>query len=100
MEKCNGPTVFEQAQGFLGAAAIALKAYNDIEVLRQPEGACVRILCDNPEGSGPDNAAVEISSDWTDWKPRRFTGHVVADALHAAREAMRYEQLRRALKPY
>lgn len=55
-----------------------------LEALLGDEGNAVEVLCENPEGTGPDNRAVEVTADWTDWKPRRFYGHTPLDAIVAA----------------
>ena len=44
----------------------------------------VTILCDNEEGVGPDNCAVECFAEWTDYKERRFYGNTLYDALRNA----------------
>jgi hypothetical protein len=60
-----------------------------IEELRREEGAGVTINCSNPDGTGPDNEAVEVVSDWTNWQPRRFEGSTLRLALeNAAHEKM------------
>jgi hypothetical protein len=72
----------------------ALRALN---YLRNPEGASVTILCDNPEAESTEmQAAIEVCDSWTNWEPRRFYGRdwacavldahraaLAADALHA-----------------
>lgn len=55
-----------------------------IEELRREEGAGVTINCQNPDGNGPDNEAVEVASDWTNWQTRRFEGSTLRLALENA----------------
>jgi hypothetical protein len=55
-----------------------------LEALLTDEGNAVEVLCENPEGTGPDNRAVEVTADWTNWEPRRFYGHTPLDAVLAA----------------
>lgn len=55
-----------------------------IEELRREEGAAVTICCQNPEGSGPDNEAVEVVAYWTNWQPLRFQGQTLRLALEGA----------------
>jgi len=67
-----------------------------IHDLRKNQGAAVRILCDNDDPQGDDDAAaVEVCDEWTGWKDRRFYGKDVRDALWKARSAM-YEATRGA----
>jgi hypothetical protein len=58
-----------------------------IERLVEDEGAAVTICCPNPEGSGPDNHAVEVCDDWTEYEDRRFMGQTLFAALCAAEDA-------------
>jgi hypothetical protein len=67
-----------------------------IERLVETEGASVTILCENPEGSGPDNHAVLVSDDWTDWHEKRFEGRTRYEALCKAEDARIAHRLRRA----
>lgn len=62
----------------------ALFIVEAINELRREEGASVLICCTNPEGSGPDNEAVEVASDWTNWQPHRFGGSTLRIALENA----------------
>jgi hypothetical protein len=55
-----------------------------LEELRREEGASVIINCTNSEGTGPDNEAVEVCSDWTNWQPRRFEGQTLRLAMENA----------------
>jgi hypothetical protein len=55
--------------------------------LVENEGASVTILCENPEGVGPDNHAVEVCDDWTNWGDRRFYGQTRLEALLKAETA-------------
>lgn len=57
-----------------------------LERLVENEGASVLIVCENPEGTGPDNHAVEINDDWTNWRDRRFYGRTRFEALCAAED--------------
>jgi hypothetical protein len=58
-----------------------------IDGLRAGEGSSVDVLCENPEGTGPDNHAVDVFGEWTDWCPRRFYGQTLHAALAAAVDA-------------
>ena len=58
-----------------------------LERLVEAEGASVTILCENPEGTGPDNHAIEVNDDWTGYQNRRFYGHSRFDALCKAEDA-------------
>jgi hypothetical protein len=55
-----------------------------LDELRANEGSAVEIGCTNPEGTGPNNEAVDVLDDWTDWEPRRFYGPTLHAALAAA----------------
>lgn len=52
-----------------------------INILRYNEGASVLICCENPEGTGPDNHAVDVTDAWTNWQPFRFEGRTLLAAL-------------------
>lgn len=67
-----------------------------IDDLRHGEGDSVMIMCDNPDG--PPNNAVGVCADWTDWKPKRFEGESVCEALDKARRAKLYTMMGRAGK--
>lgn len=58
-----------------------------INRLVEDEGASLTILCENPEGNGADNHAVEVCDGWTDYEYRRFYGHTRFDALCKAEDA-------------
>ena len=62
----------------------ALAFVGTLNRLRANEGSSVTLCCDNPEGSGPNNAAVEVVDEWTNWQPRRFYGSTVYAAAEAA----------------
>ena len=62
-----------------------------INRLREPEGSCVSIPCDNPDFNGLPDCMIYVRSDWTDWEEQRFTGDSLAAALAAA-EAARAEK--------
>jgi hypothetical protein len=47
--------------------------------LTYEEGSSVEIFCDNPDP--PPGSAVEVTAGWTNWKPRRFEGKNLCDAL-------------------
>lgn len=66
--------------------AKALESWRICERLRNDDhlGASVHLLCDNEDGNGPDNCAVEIHTDLTQWEAKRFYGQTVLDALTAA----------------
>jgi len=66
------------------ALLVHAKAMAIINELRADEPNYVGILCPNPEGEGPDNEAVEVCADWTDYKDRRFYGSTLLEALEAA----------------
>lgn len=61
------------------------KAGEIIQKLRNDEGSCVGICCDNAE-SGP-NSAITVIDEWTGWAERTFFGDSVVDALQKALEA-------------
>lgn len=64
-----------------------------IENLRNDTAASVTLLCDNEEGNGDDNNAVEVCAEWTDWKEERFYGRNLNDALRNANFAkLKHEQ--------
>ena len=54
--------------------------------LRDNEGASVTILCPNPDDGMYANE-IEVCDEWTGWKPRRFGGDTLAEALEAAEAA-------------
>lgn len=59
-----------------------------IERLLHDEGAAVTIFSQNPEGSGPDNYAIEVSDGWCGYDPpQRFYGYTLLDALSKAEDA-------------
>ncbi len=58
-----------------------------LDALREPEGATVTIICDNPE-FGPPNSVVRVSDNWTGCSVQAFTGDSLAEALQSAVEAM------------
>lgn len=64
--------------------ALSLAQIAIIHALRETEGAAVTILSDNPDG--PPNCAVEVCSDRTDWKTRRYSGATITEALLSARD--------------
>lgn len=56
-----------------------------LEALRSDEGHSVEVLCDDPEAEAPERqCAVEVTGDWTGWKPRRFYGRTPLEAILAA----------------
>ena len=55
-----------------------------IDFLRAGEGSSVTVCCDNPEGEGDNNCAIEVSDDWTTWKARRFYGRTLKLAIESA----------------
>lgn len=59
-----------------------LKAGSLIDQLRDDEGSCVGIYCDNGD-FGP-NSSITIIDDWTGWEERSFFGDSVIDALEQA----------------
>lgn len=58
-----------------------------LERLVEQEGASVTFFCENPDGEGPNNHAVEVSDDWTNYQERRFYGHSRFEALCKAEDA-------------
>jgi len=62
------------------------RTIEDIEIaqaiaeLCKPEGACVTVMCPNPDG--PE--AIEICDDWTQYLPRRFQGDTRLECLQKA----------------
>lgn len=73
------------ADAIIAEHGAAIETWALIEELRAPEGAEVSIACDNPDFNGQPNSVVEIIDDWTGWKPRRFGGENVLEALRAAK---------------
>lgn len=67
----------------LREASDELESWSIVEQLREPEGACVSLFCDNPDFGGPNNA-LEITDDWTGWEPLRFDSDTILNALRAA----------------
>lgn len=63
----------------------ALECWSIVEQLREHEGAVLEIVCPNPDFNGLPNEVVDITDDWTGWKPRRFGGHSLLEALRAAK---------------
>lgn len=68
---------------------LSIEQINSIVFLTQDEGDAVTFLCENPEGTGPDNHAVGCCGGWTDWKERRFYAHTSVEALRKAVAARR-----------
>lgn len=64
--------------------ADAVAIHEAIEELRLGEGDGVEIFCENREGFGPDNNAIEVCADWTNWQPHRFEGSTLRLALENA----------------
>lgn len=63
--------------------------YDLIEALRNAEeGACVTLCSSNPEGSGPDNEAIEVCGSFSGWGTVRYTGADLEAALLTARRDM------------
>jgi hypothetical protein len=60
-----------------------------IERLVESEGASVTLLCQNPDGAGPDDHAILVNDDWTNYEDRRFYGPTRFDALCKAEDARR-----------
>jgi hypothetical protein len=73
----------------------ALAIYAALEELRANEGASLTINCSNPEGTGPDNEAVEVADDWTNWQPLRFYGSTLRLALGSAMHEKQLNSRRR-----
>lgn len=65
-----------------------------LERLVEDEGASLTFFCENPEGSGPDNHAVEVNDDWTGYADRRFCGRTRFDALCQAEDARLHHRAR------
>lgn len=62
----------------------ALGIVNRINELRAGEGSAVTICCENPEGDGTNNHAVDCFGEWTNWLERRFEGPTLLAALDSA----------------
>lgn len=62
----------------------AVNVYNALTVLRAQEGDEVTINCQNPEGVGPDNEAVDVCGGWTGFEVLRFYGRSLEEALTKA----------------
>jgi hypothetical protein len=70
--------------------ADAVQVIGDIEQLRAAEGDSVEILCDNPGADSIDQqTAVEVSAEFTGWRPQRWHGRTWTEALHKAANASR-----------
>jgi hypothetical protein len=82
------PITWEFEAGELSKRISDAVAMGMIHDLRKGQGASVTIVCDNEEGTGADNNAVDVCGEWTDWKDKRFIGKDVRDALWKARSAM------------
>lgn len=74
-------------------AADALECWSIAEQLREPEGAEVTLLCDNPDFNGQPNNVIEICDSWTGWTPRRITGDTMLDCLRAALRARTEDEM-------
>jgi len=79
----------EQQLAALAPESYAVQVVALIDMLRRDAGHGVEVLCDNEEGNGPDNCAVEVTADWTGYEPKRFYGQTVLAALQAAYTASR-----------
>jgi hypothetical protein len=55
-----------------------------IELLVADEGNSCQVVCPNPDWNDLPNRVIEVSAEWTDWKPRRFGGDTLLAALEAA----------------
>lgn len=66
-----------------GTIVDAIEAWWLLNALRANEGATIEIACSNPDFNGQPNEVVEVIDDWTDWKPRKFGGETLLDALRA-----------------
>lgn len=60
-----------------------------ISYLRMEEGDHFEILCQNPNGVGPDNEAIICYGAWTGWRQEglRFEGSTLFEAIWKARNA-------------
>lgn len=79
-----------ETRPFVQNAALIIEALDYlaiVEALREPEGAEVILLCDNPEFNNKPNNAIEIVDDWTQWTVRRFEGDTMLDCLRQALRA-------------
>lgn len=74
----------DRLKGLLAVVPDGVAHWQIVEKLRAPEGHAVTLICDNPDFNGQPNCAVECCADWTDWKPHRFTGDTILEALQAA----------------
>ena len=54
-----------------------------IDELRKEEGHTVLIASDNPDFGGA-GCCVEVTGDYTDWKPKRYEGENLLHALENA----------------
>lgn len=57
--------------------------------LRAEEGDSIFVPCDNPDYYDGVGSYVEVTSEWTQWKPRKFGGDNLTEALKAAVDAKR-----------
>jgi hypothetical protein len=74
-----------------------IQCWTLVERLIADEASSVTLLCENPEGIGPDNYAVDVSAEWTGWEEERFEGRTRLECLRkaiAAMEKARSEGLR------
>jgi len=62
-----------------------IEAWNLLEDLRSEEGSSVTIMCDNPDGDGPNNDFIEWVSSETEWVIKIFIGTSVLAALRKAK---------------
>lgn len=69
------------------ALLAAAEAWRLVENLRAPEGHSITLLCDSPDFNGQPNCAIEVCAEWTNWKPKRFTGDTILVTLMAANRA-------------
>lgn len=61
-----------------------VETWNKIEQMVEGEGNTLTIACENPEGEGPNNHAVDVCADWTDWKETRFYAPTRFEAIGKA----------------
>lgn len=84
---CSGIESSRAAAAEFEALLTAAECWSIAEQLREPEGAEVILLCDNPDFNGQPNNAIEICDSWTQWTNKRFTGDTMLDCLRAALRA-------------
>ena len=77
----------EIAQAIANARVEAEPHWKIIKELTENEAEVVTIIAENADGTGPDNHAVILCGDSTDWKEVRYYGDTALEALENALKA-------------